>query len=232
MNYLQLIQRLKRESGRSGGPPAGVSVLAGDDINLANWIGDFWLRVQRRRMDWAWMRKTATGALVIDQQGYALADLVAPEVVTAAPLARWHDETDHYAPWLRDTVNGERRALRWLPYEQFEASFIFTAVPSGEPMYWSVAPDKRLLLGPTPNRDDVELTAVYWKAPTGLALDADTPDMPEQFHELLIWGALLDVAQFDAAPEVEVRARRNLRMAWNDLIDDQAPKVGLGGALV
>lgn len=224
MNYIQLIQRLKRESGRSGGSPAGVAVLAGDDINLGNWIADAWREVQRKRMDWAWMRKTVTAMLVNGTTGYSLADLD----VDATPLARWQGQTEYYAPSVRNTAaGGQPWPLRWMPYEKFQAIYLLGTSTPGAPQAWSEGPDKKILIGPAPNTDDYELTADYWAAPTELALDDDTPDMPEQFHMLLVWRALLEVAGFDAAPEVEVRARRNLRMAWADLIDDQAPRVQL-----
>ena len=76
MNYIQLIQRLKRESGRSGAAPASVATLTGDDLLLGDWIADAWREVQRRRMDWGWMRNTVSGLLVQSQQSYtAAADL-------------------------------------------------------------------------------------------------------------------------------------------------------------
>lgn len=224
MDYITLIQRLKRESGRSGGPPASVAVLSGDDINLGNWIADAWREVQRKRMDWAWMRKTVAGALVADQMAYAVTDLQAD----AAPLARWQDETEYYAPMVRNTVaGGQPWALRWMPYEKFQAIYLRGTPTPGGPQYWTQATDKKILIGPAPNTSDYVLTADYWTAPTELVADADEPAMPEQFHMLLVWRALLEVAGFDAAPEVELRARRNLRMAWSDLIDDQAPRVQL-----
>nr|HPL79494.1 hypothetical protein [Burkholderiaceae bacterium] len=54
-----------------------------------------------------------------------------------------------------------------------------------------------------------KLRIEYWKEPSELAADADTPDMPDRFHMLLVWAALQEVAKFDAAPEVLARAEKN-----------------------
>ena len=224
MNYIQLIQRLKRESGRSGTVPASVAVLAGDDLNLGAWVADAWRDVQRRRADWAWMRKTVIGPLPNASGAYAATDIDP----LATDLARWQDSTRWYAVRCFATATpGQVWDLLWLPYEQFQALFMVAQPAPGAPQYWSVAPDNRLLLGPAPTLATYSVRADYWARPSELALDADTPGMPAQFHMLLVWRALLEVAGFDAAPEVEVRAKRNLRMAWSDLLDDQAPRMQL-----
>jgi hypothetical protein len=224
VNRLQLVQRLKRESARSGPPPASIAVLSGDDILLDGWLGDAWLEVQRRRMDWHWMRKTVTGPLTIDVGVYAASDLD-PLVLN---FGRWQDDTGDYTVRAYNTAApGVPINLTWVPYEVFQARFLVSTVTNAAPVCWSIAPDKRLLIGPKPNTGDYTVTADYWAKPTALVADADEPDMPEQFHMLLVWRALLEVAGFDAAPEVESRAKRNLRMAWADLLDDQAPRVRL-----
>ncbi len=222
MNRLQLVQRLKRERGAGGTPPASIAVLAGEDLMLDDWLADAWLEVQRKRMDWAWMRKTVTGTLTQNVGVYAASALDA--LVT--DFGRWQPETNDYTVRVYATA-GVPRALAWLPYEAFQARFLASTVANSTPEFWSVAPDSRLLIGPKPSAAALTLTADYWAKPTALVADIDEPGMPEQFHMLLVWRALVEVSVFDAAPEVEVRARRNLRMAWVDLLDHQAPRVSL-----
>lgn len=224
MNRLQLVRRLKVESGRSGTPPASIAVLSGDDIRLDYWIADAWLEVQRRRMDWAWMRKTVTGPLAIGVGVYAASALN----VLVLDFGRWQLDTGDYTVRLYNSATpGPPRDLAWLPYEEFQERYLTQTVANGAPVHWSVAPDKRLLLGPKPNVSTYTISADYWAKPTAMVLDTDEPGMPEQFHMLLVWRALVEVAGFDAAPEVEARARRNLRTAWADLLDDQAPRIQL-----
>ena len=55
-----------------------------------------------------------------------------------------------------------------------------------------------------------------------MAADADTPDMPSEFHLLLVWRALQEVAKFDAAPEVLARAEKNHAGMVHRLLLDQA----------
>lgn len=298
MNYIQLIQRLKRESGRSGAAPASAATLAGDDVLLGDWIADAWREVQRRRMDWGWMRKTVSGVLVQSQQSYTAAgdldfvriaftagtsaytpgESLVQGAVTATvtrvilssgdwstsdaageliiqplsgafvagaalgdgacnlsgpavsmdPFGRWQEPTDYYTIGCYLSADPSSVwSLGWMPYEQFQAYYIKRPQTDGRPCAWSVSPTKALLIGPAPDDGGYSVQADYWASPTELALDADTPAMPVQFHMLLVWRALLEIASFDAAPEVEARAVRNLKIVWRDLIEDQAPRIQL-----
>lgn len=298
MNYLDLVRRLKREAARSGGAPGGIETLSGDDRLLGDWIADAWREIQRRRMDWAWMRKTVTGVLVESQQAYsaeqdldfvriaftagssayaagdslvqgavsatvtrvilesgdwgtsdaageliivpvsgafvagaALGDgacTLAGPAVSLDPFGRWQVQTEQYTVRCYLTATPESPwPLAWLEYEEFQRRFIAGSEADGQPRYWSVSPTKQLLIAPAPDSADYSLSADYWAKPTELRLDDDEPGMPEQFHMLIVWRALLEVASFDAAPEVETRAMRNLKTIWTDLIEDQAPRIQL-----
>jgi hypothetical protein len=296
--YLDLVRRLKREAARSGGAPGGIETLAGDDVLLGDWIADAWREIQRRRMDWAWMRKTVTGVLVQSQQAYSAetdldftriaftagtSEYVAGEslvqgLVTAtvtrviltsgdwgtsdaageliihsasaafvagaalgggactlsgpatalAPFGRWQVPTEQYTVRISLTDDpGRFWALNWCGYEEFQRRFIAATVDDGQPRWWSVSPTGDLLVAPAPDSGLYSISADYWARPTELTADNDEPDMPEQFHMLIVWRALLEVASFDAAPEVETRATRNLKIVWRDLIEDQAPRIQL-----
>lgn len=298
MNYLDLVRRLKREAARSGGPPGGIETLSGDDALLGDWIADAWREIQRKRMDWAWMRKTISGPLVVGQQAYSAEDdldfvriaftagsseyvageslvqgattatvkrviltsgawgtsnaagemIITPgsgvfvagaalgggactlsgPAVSLEPFGRWQVPTEQYTVNLFLTDDpASHWALDWLEYEEFQRRFIVGTVDDAQPRWWSVGPDKRLLIAPAPDTDAYSVTADYWARPTELTADDDEPSMPEQFHMLIVWRALLEVASFDAAPEVETRAKRNLKTIWTDLVEDQAPRIQL-----
>jgi len=223
VNYLQLVQRLKSEAGRSGAAPTTLVGLASGDQRLANWVADAWLEVQRRRQDWDWMRKTITGPLIIEQLAYR-----ADEIDAEAELvARWMPETDDYTVRVQGPGAERPGDLCQLDYEDFQARYIARTATPGAPQYWAEGLDKKLLVGPAPDIDGYILSADYMARPTALTADDSIPGMPEEFHMLLVWRALVEVGGFDGAPEVEARGRKNTRMAWIDLLDSQAPRLQL-----
>lgn len=75
MNFLALVERLKVESARSGGPVTSVATAANDDLRLVNWIAEAWLELQRRPHGWTWMRAELSGPTVAGQAAYEAADI-------------------------------------------------------------------------------------------------------------------------------------------------------------
>jgi hypothetical protein len=75
VDFLALVERLKVESARSGGPVVSVATALNDDARLVNWIADAWLELQRRPHGWTWMRAELAGPTVAGQAAYEAADI-------------------------------------------------------------------------------------------------------------------------------------------------------------
>jgi hypothetical protein len=87
------------------------------------------------------------------------------------------------------------------------------------------------LLGPKP--DGVfTVSGQYWKKPQALAADADEPEMPDEFHMLIVWKALEHYALYESAAESLVRAQKEQKWYMNRLEIDQLPDVQMPGPLV
>ena len=202
MNYLQIVQRVHSESGRSTAAPTSVVGANDRHVRLFNWVADAWRDLQGER-DWRWMRNTLDAALTANQQTYSGADL------GATRFGRWRKEDHDYSPYVY--VDGAPNAIWPMTYwqlDQMRARFIYRTWGASTPIAWSYNEANELLIGPQPALA-YKLRIEYWKEPSELAADADTPDMPDRFHMLLVWAALQEVAKFDAAPEVLARAEKN-----------------------
>ena len=81
----------------------------------------------------------------------------------------------------------------------------------------------------TPPTRSAEL---YRKSAQALTLDADIPEMPTDFHELIVWEALKRLGNFDEG-QVQQRAEwaNNARLVKFDLERDQLPPITICGAL-
>lgn len=215
MNYLALLQRLHSETLRSTAAPAAVTGLTGRNERLKNALDDAWLEVQSER-DWRWMRATTDAALTIDLQTYAPADLG-----IVSRFGRWRHEDDDYCPVLY--IAGSPNSLWHLSQrglDDFRQLYIYRTQGSSTPIAFSIDEADQLLLGPAPAAA-YKLRAEYWKEPLVLAADDDEPDMPDRFHMLLVWRALMDIARSDAAPELLSRAETNYGNLHDKLLFDQ-----------
>ncbi len=215
MNYLQLVQRLHRESGRSTAAPTTVVNANERHARLFDWVADAWRNLQIER-EWRWMRTTLDVALTVGQQTYTGAGLGADR------FRRWRLDDDTYNPWLY--IDGSPNTLWPLQYTQldeFRELYVYRTWGATTPVAWTFDEANQLIVGPQPALA-YKLRMEFWKSPTELAADVDAPDMPEEFHLLLMWRALQEVAKFDAAPEVLARAEKNHAGLMHRLLLDQA----------
>lgn len=223
MNLLQIAQRAKSESGRSGSGPLTVTAVTGDDLRIVNACKDAWRELQMMPRRWAWMRTEVTKPLTIDTVTHTLAGMGITD------WAEWKRDSEDYHPSVYDTTAPDSEwPLRFIPYEKFRFMFLIGAHAAGAPQYWSSDPDGSLLIGPKPDLATYEVRIAYFKAPTELAADGDTPDMPSRFHMLLTWMALMQISASDAATEHYQRASDSQRLVFDQLVESQAEPITFG----
>lgn len=92
---------------------------------------------------------------------------------------------------------GKEKVLIWKDIREIDMLFPdpgdTTTYPSNTPSYWYNYEDT-INVHPAPN-EAYTLTVRYYKKPTALVLDADVPELPSEFEELLVVGAAYRVLQ-------------------------------------
>lgn len=226
MNYLQLVQRLHRESGRSGSGPTTITGASKDHTRLFDWVADAWLKLQSRPIDWRWMRVSIDGPTTTTQTNYTGADL------GAADFGRWRVASDDYTvkAYLASAPTNVWR-LSWMDPELFKYRYDDLSPSAGQPLHWTIGDDGALRIGP---ESDVvyRLKIDYLHEPTLLEVNADSPDFASRHHLMLMWRALVEVGKFDNAPDALARASTNYSEMESALMDDYARPITLGGPLV
>lgn len=224
MNFIELVRRVKLESGRLTAGPASVASATGRDAMVASWVNDAWRQIQQMPKGWRWKRKTAVGAIVTGDADYTAAGL------GIADFGEWcPGDRDYYRPRVYPAATPtDYTLLQWLDYPRFQATFLRPGQQAGVPQYWSESPDGKLLLGPTPDRD-LSISIDYFDAEQVLASDLDEPAMPSAHHMVIVWKALQEVAMFDAAPDVMQRAAKNYAAEFDDLLERQGEPMRIMG---
>lgn len=216
MNFLQLTQAVKRESGLGmGSSIVAYASATGDDLRMFNWVNWAARDITLAREDWRWRRGSATlpstTAIANAYSAFSLTD-----------FASWKAAGLQYKPSTYRVADGiaTERELAWMDYDQFRKQFFLGAQATGSVQYWSISPSEEFLIGPTPDSAHF-VRADYVKDFTDMAADADTPALPARFHTLIVWRALMEYGGFDAASEVYQRAEKNYTLGWPQLVQSQ-----------
>lgn len=203
MDFLTLVQALQEESGSGGSAITTIVGATGETLRLRNWIARADLAIQAQFTDWKFLHveddSTTTGS--------GTADYAAPSDLRA---------------WDRDSFRVEAslvdRAVEWnirdypLP------------TSSGQPSEIFILPDNQLRVHPVPD-GAYTILGNYWKKPVQLDStdDTDTPQIPTEFHPLIVYVALSYYANWEQAPEIKRQAQEGYDFWWPLLVASQAP---------
>lgn len=224
LSFLQLVQRLHRESGTSGTPPATTVNQSGDALRLVNWISTAWMDIQNDCTEWYFMRQPVAFNTTANKQVYSAAEC---GITTFGNFKK-----DSFRFYRVSAGVGSELMLAYMPYDDFRNVHLFGSnrLRVQLPINFSIDPSKNFVLGPTP--DDVyNVNGEGYALPTELTLDTDRPTMPAQYHMAIVWRALMYYGTYENAPEAYSRGETEFKRLLRRLYSDQAPDITPGGAL-
>jgi len=225
---LELCQALARESGTiSGTNPTAVASQTGRLLKVVQWVDQASVAIQNLHADWRWMQKTFSGTTTASSAKYL------PASWSITDLRDWlrDDREIGYQPhtiYLTATGVSDEGALREISWQQWRTTYGRGSQTNNYPSEYAISPAGEFCLGPIPD-DDYTVNGEYRQAAVRMTVDGDIPGMPAAFHEIIVWRALVMLAEFDEA--VEQRAAAILK--YNELLEslqrNQLPVVSLGG---
>ena len=235
MNFLAICQRLRQEVDVTGTGPTTVVSQTGILGRMVSWAASAYDDIQAKHQNWRWMRVGCTVNTVAADGSYAYGDFT--DELTAAVISRfrrWWLEDDEGYPvfkiYLQSAGVGTERWLPYLPWPEFRAIYRIGTVNDAAPAFVSVDPQDKIVLGPKPDAVYV-LSGEYQRGNQALAADADTPEMPADYHMLIVYMAMMSYGMFKAAPEVLARGEAQATKLMRQLEVNQRPAMKFGGPL-
>lgn len=221
--FLQLCQLTREKCGISGTGPALVTGQTGEMGRIVNWVQEAWIELQNRNRDWDWMRAEFCLTTTALRQDYA------PSEASLTDFSRWHVDT--LRAYRADLGVADQQWLVAWDYQTFRDTYMFAQQTSGRPTVFAIrARDKALLFGSIPD-DAYEIRGEYQKAARPFLSGSEKPSLPEEFHMLIVYGAMLKYAYYENAPEVAQSAQLMYGSMLNHLMMNQAPEYSLGECL-
>jgi hypothetical protein len=217
MNNLELCQALRLEAGVSGTDTSVVGAT-GEWGQVVHWIKQAWRDIQMKHDDWNFMRADASFVTVADQMEY---DYDGAEIALTN-FSRWKKNSFR----IYSTTVADQHFLAHLDYERFRDTYIYGSYQetSSYPSAIAVTPTDSLVLGLRPDTT-YTVTGQYYKNVQSMTLDADEPDMPERFHMLIVWKALMRYGRFEESGTIMQIAEREYNSLLFALEGDELPRI-------
>lgn len=227
MNYLEICQRVARQSGTVASGPVSVDNQEGRLSKIVDWVRIAWTNIQASRESWHFL------------DGFFEGDNV-ETIPNAATYTANSWDIPEFGRFLlkprtliiHDPAIGKKddQYLYPIPWDNYQGIYQFGEEKSGRPTDYSVGPNGALHLGPTPNKG-YRIRGAYLKAPQVLKANEDIPQIAERFHDIIVWYALILMSEHDEGYNQAVVAREHYNDLLTDLIKDQTPRFEFGEPL-
>ncbi|ESZ60649.1 hypothetical protein NL532_24060 [Mesorhizobium sp. C120A] len=190
MNFLDLCKQVASDSATfDEGAIASVVGQVGRKAKVVRWTNMAWRSIQNAHVAWRWMQSEFSLTAGIGTQRYA--GTVATDTIASATI-------DRFAEWiccglgenrfrLYDTTIGlsDIGPLKFVPWDEFYAQRVNTSAANGKPSMFSIDPANKLCLSPVPDLATYVIVGPYRKSVQALTVDADVPEMPTDFHDVI-----------------------------------------------
>lgn len=222
-SYLNLCKMVSYECSIGQGVPTGTSNQSGELYRVVQWVAKAWVDIQNMSTEWRWMRSQFSVNTVIGDGSYAPADCT--DTLTASAIDRFGhwiiaNPYDPALAYLASAGVGSQYRLTFIPWSSFKQIYRVGTQNNSAPSHISIDPQNNLVIGPAPDAV-YTITGDYQRAAGVLSVDADTPDMPNRFHDLVAWFAIEKYGYYDIAQEVIMRATAEKQRLLNALEFDQ-----------
>jgi hypothetical protein len=181
------------------------------------------------------MRSSFTVNTTASDDTYAYGDCT--DVGTGVAIDRFRcwwpqDRLNPFTQFLTSGGVSGQQWLIWMPYEQFYQVYKFGVQQSstGQPIHVSVDDQDQIVLGPNPN-GIYTVRGMFQRGAQPLTADGTTPDMPADFHDIIVYYAMERYAANSVAPEVLARAKLEGGRLMRALEQSQLPQIRMGRPL-
>ncbi len=235
--FLELAAKLRQNIRANGTGPTTVALQTGELKRIVDWVSDAYFDLQNKNPNWRWLRSTFTFNTVASTDSYAYGSVTDSRLnAVISRFARWITHDDEGCPimkaYLTSAGVGGEQWLKYVPWAEFRAFYKFGSqqTVTGPPDFFTISPQEKLFLGPNPDAI-YTVSGEYQMSPQRLAIDADEPEMPARFHDLIMYLAMEKAATDGVAIERMERATTEGGRLMRALEFSQLPEISMAGPL-
>lgn len=233
LTYLELVQKVARETSAS--EPSTTTGQTGESRRLVDWVNDAWLDIQNKHdTGWRWLRHGFTVNTAASDDTYTYSDCsdsTSASAITRFGQWRLNDNCLRPKCYLTSSGVGSEYWLNYLCWEDFCHIYKIGSQSTGSPAHITIDPQNQLVIGPTPDAA-YTITGEYYRSAQTLVADSDTPEMPEQFHNLIVWYAMEHYGYSEIAQEAIGKAKTFGKRMLKQLEGNQLERIKIAGPMV
>jgi len=201
-SFLELCQDLVKESPISG-TFTTVSGVTNEFERVVNWVAASCVEIEAAFLNWNFLSAFA----------YTFATVSSVSDYPVPADWNWWDQQAFNIP-------ADEQMLEFTPWH--EQKLDPTALQAGDPYRFTELPNGTIRLYDTPS-SVVTILAPYWKKPSKLVNNTDTPLIPAIYRKIITYRALKLYAEYASNDEIDQKARDGLALWFPRLMAKELP---------
>lgn len=222
MTFLEICKAVRQEAGISGNGPMSVINQTGEMKRIVDWVAAAWREVQTHRRDWDFMKDEFQFNTAVGVYEYS------PAAASLTRFMRWLPTSLRIYETARGPNDGVE--LLQISFEDYRRYYLTGTQTESRPVAFAVNHKRNLVLGPHP-MSEYTVIGDYVKSTQRLVNNDDVPDLDEDYHDVIMWGALMKYAVYEAAGEVYARAESQYSGYMNQMERLLLPDVTMPNSL-
>lgn len=222
--FLTLCNDLQRESGTVSmrQPIINVANVSGRQEKIVAWIRDAWVALQTGRPEpWPWMIREYSKTLTIGQAAYDGGSTGWNLTrFSRFCIDRFNEDESYFPHALYDTTIGvaDERALSQIDYRVWRQAYGRGVQRNMRPVEYALDNMGRLVVGPLPDKA-YTIRGEYVASPQELAANTDVPELPGDYHDIIVYRALEMMGLHDGDAFMATRGKTRWLSIMTDLIN-------------
>lgn len=209
----------------SGSPFITTANQSGEMLRLVNWVIRANRDIQNKEREWNFLRQTFFFNTTATVQIYAPADAGIPL------LQSW--KLDSLRFYNAAVGTNREQWMIFVQWEDFRDLYLIGANRGvqGPPRFFAIQPNKSIIFWPIPD-DIYTIDGEYFIYEQPLVNDSDVPLFPQQFHDVIMFRALMWYAAYEEDGALASYAKTEYMRLLSELECDQLPAIQMGEPLV
>lgn len=212
MNFLSMAQKVRKLVGMQGTGPVTVTATDYDSI-FVTLVNDSWEDIQLSKKKWKWMRSTVQITTVVGSDSYPISTIFGPSFHR---FGRWNTEQFYIYDGISNTP------LRFIEYDVFVALHINNSTNSRVTSF-TVEPSTNAIIINKPDKVYL-IRASYYKAKQTLVSDSDIPELPLNYHNVIVYDAVARYALNVSLASAYQGYSQKFAELYDDLVREQNPR--------
>jgi hypothetical protein len=238
--FLKLCQDTSRECALAGGDTVPTTVVGqvGELQKIVNHVIQSYNEIQQLHNNWRWMRRGFNFPTVSGTDTYAYDAAGVVDDITSAAITRFREwRIDDYDDppkfYLTSAGVGSEGWMIFYEWNDFKFQFKIGTQNDSAPSIITINPQNEIVLGAQPN-DIYTISGDYQLANQILDITdgTDSPDMPSDYHDLVMWGAVMKYGIGKAAPEIVTKGQYYYGKLLGELENNQLAPIEIAGPMV